>query len=69
MYRILVVDDNNRDRRIVREMIDWKTLGIEVVGAAANGREALAMVDSLAPHIILSDIAMPVHIQNTQPAD
>lgn len=59
MYRILVVDDNNRDRRIVREMIDWKTLGIEVVGAAANGREALAMVESFAPHIILSDIAMP----------
>ena len=56
---MLVVDDNNRDRRVIREMIDWNELGIEVVGSAANGKEALLMVENLMPHIILSDIAMP----------
>jgi two-component system, response regulator YesN len=59
MYRMLVVDDNNRDRRIVREMIDWSELGIEVIGSAANGKEALVMAENLLPHIIISDIAMP----------
>ena len=33
---------------------------IEVIGEAANGREAMAMVEDLMPDVILMDIAMPV---------
>lgn len=32
---------------------------IEVVGRAANGREALALVTSLAPDVLVTDIEMP----------
>ena len=60
MYRLLIVDDNNRDRRIVKEIVDWHELGVEIAGEAVDGREALAMVEELNPHIVLSDIAMPV---------
>ncbi len=57
--RVLVVDDHT----IVRDGI-CALLGlagdIEVVGEAANGREALEMVRKLMPDIVLMDIAMPI---------
>ena len=57
--RVLVVDDHT----IVRDGI-CALLGlagdIEVVGEAANGREALEMVRKLMPHVVLMDIAMPI---------
>jgi len=57
--RVLVVDDHT----IVRDGI-CALLGLagdmEVVGEAANGREALEMVQKLVPDVVLMDIAMPV---------
>jgi DNA-binding NarL/FixJ family response regulator len=57
--RVLVVDDHT----IVRDGI-CALLGLagdmEVVGEAANGREALEMVRKLMPDVVLMDIAMPV---------
>jgi len=56
--RVLVVDDHT----IVRDGICalLKLAGdIEVVGEAANGREALEMVRKLMPDVMLIDIAMP----------
>jgi DNA-binding NarL/FixJ family response regulator len=56
--RVLVVDDHT----IVRDGICalLRLAGdIEVVGEAANGREALEMVRKLMPDVMLIDIAMP----------
>ncbi len=57
--RVLVVDDHT----IVRDGI-CALLGlaadIEVVGEAANGREALDMVGRLMPDVVLMDISMPL---------
>ncbi len=57
--RVLVVDDHT----IVRDGI-CALLGLagdmEVVGEAANGREALEMVRKLMPDVVLMDISMPV---------
>ena len=57
--RVLVVDDHT----IVRDGI-CALLGlagdIEVVGEAANGKEALEMVGKLTPDVVLMDIAMPI---------
>jgi len=33
--------------------------GIEIVAEAANGREALALIEQLRPHIAVLDITMP----------
>jgi len=56
--RVLVVDDHT----IVRDGICalLRLAGdIEVVGEAANGREALEMAKKLMPDVVLMDIAMP----------
>lgn len=56
--RVLVVDDS----RLLREMLG-DTLGscaeIEVVGAAADGRQALDMVTKLRPDVVTLDVEMP----------
>jgi DNA-binding NarL/FixJ family response regulator len=56
--RILLADDHRMFRQGLREMIERKT-DFEVVGEAGTGREALAMIETLRPEIVLLDIQMP----------
>ena len=56
--RILIVDDHALLRAGLRSLlqgIPW----VEVVGEASDGREALELVASLHPDLLLMDIAMP----------
>lgn len=57
--RVLVVDDSVVARRMVTDAIE-RDHQIEVVGIAANGRIALAMVEKLAPDLVMMDLEMPV---------
>jgi two-component system chemotaxis response regulator CheB len=57
--RILIVDDSTLVRQALREMLESDP-EIEVVGEAANGREALLQAAKLAPHVITMDVRMPV---------
>lgn len=56
--RILLADDHRMFRQGLREVIERKT-DFEVVGEAGTGREALAMIATLHPDIVLLDIQMP----------
>ncbi|MEU0067959.1 response regulator transcription factor [Streptomyces sp. NPDC006332] len=56
--RVVVVDDQT----VVREgivMLLGLLPGIEVVGAAGDGNEAVQLVDELAPDVVLMDLRMP----------
>ena len=55
--RVLVVDDNEDVRGLLR--IAFARNDIQVVGAAGNSREALAMVQRDRPGIILLDVNLP----------
>ena len=57
--KVLIVDDSSFFRRRVSEIVN-KDPELTVVGVAVNGREALAMVAQLQPHVITMDIEMPV---------
>jgi two-component system chemotaxis response regulator CheB len=57
--RILIVDDSALVRRAFREMLESDP-SIQVVGEAANGREALLQAAELRPDIITMDVRMPV---------
>lgn len=58
MIRILIVDDSKTSRKMLRGILE--DAGMEVVGEAANGQEALKLYTSLKPDIVTLDITMPV---------
>jgi two-component system invasion response regulator UvrY len=55
---VVTVDDQELFRRAAREVIE-ATPGFELLGEAASGEEALALVDALEPDLVLVDIRMP----------
>ena len=57
--RVLVADDQELVRTGLTMILDAQP-GIEVVGAAADGREAVALARQLRPDVCLFDIRMPV---------
>jgi NarL family two-component system response regulator LiaR len=57
--RILIADDHSIVRKGIRTLLDTET-GIEVVGEASNGEEALSSAQNLNPDVILMDLVMPV---------
>ena len=59
-YTVLVVDDERDQRRALIERVDWSSAGFEVIGEAENGVEALDLIESLEPDLILTDIKMPM---------
>jgi len=59
MIRILLVDDELLVRTGLKLLIDWEAEGFVVVGEAANGNEALELVETLSPDVVLTDILMP----------
>lgn len=60
MIKLLLVDDEAIIRRGIRSSIEWDQYGIEIAGEAANGAEALERARLLKPHIVLTDIRMPL---------
>ena len=56
--RILLADDHDLVRAGFRALLQ-NLEGIEVIGEAANGREALQLVEKLKPDLVLMDVAMP----------
>ncbi|MGD0841175.1 MAG: response regulator transcription factor [Candidatus Acidiferrales bacterium] len=55
---VLLVDDHNLVRRGFRRMLEDEP-DIEVVGEAADGREAIRLAKRLKPQVIVMDCALP----------
>jgi len=56
--RILIVDDHAILRQALRLLLEGRP-EVEVVGDAANGREAIAATEKLMPDVVLMDMVMP----------
>jgi DNA-binding NarL/FixJ family response regulator len=71
---VLLVDDQALFREGLRTLLSVQS-GIEVVGEAANGEEAVRAVEKLRPAVVLMDLQMPVldgvaatkHIHSARP--
>ncbi len=57
--KVLVVDDHTLVRDGICSLLRL-VADVEVVGEAANGKEALGKVKQLAPDVVLMDLAMPI---------
>ena len=55
---VLIVDDNAQLRALIREIVA-EASNLQVVGEAANGAEAMQLVQALRPAIVLLDLIMP----------
>ncbi|GBG06869.1 DNA-binding response regulator [Paenibacillus agaridevorans] len=59
MYKVLLVDDENRITRGLQQIIPWEQLRCIVAGTAYNGEAGLKLAEETKPDIIITDINMP----------
>lgn len=59
MLRVVLADDEKKVLLLMRKLIDWESLGFEVVGTANDGMSALDLVREKKPHLLVTDIRMP----------
>ena len=57
--RVLIADDRPRSRSGLKALLALRS-EIQVVGEAANGQEAVRLVEELQPDVVLMDVKMPV---------
>ncbi|MDN3438366.1 response regulator transcription factor [Planococcus sp. APC 3900] len=60
MCKVLIVDDEMLIRQGIINYIDWEQEGFQIVGEASNGQEAMEMIGEFSPHIVVTDIVMPI---------
>ncbi len=58
--RVLVVEDEKIIRNSIITSIEVLDSYFEIVGSASNGQEALEKIKDLHPHIVFTDIEMPI---------
>jgi len=58
LITVLLADDHSLVRKGFRRMLEDEP-DLEILGEAANGREAVEMVAKLAPNVLVMDFSMP----------
>lgn len=59
LFKVMLIDDEDNERNLLRICIDWNELGMEIAGEASSAREALDSLEAINPDIIITDIRMP----------
>lgn len=57
--RVLIADDHTVVRKGLSTLLSTEKYGIEVIGEASNGQDAILMSRQLEPDVILMDLVMP----------
>jgi Response regulator containing CheY-like receiver domain and AraC-type DNA-binding domain len=60
MIRVLIVDDDKLVRKGLISSMPWQACGMEIVGEANNGENALKFLEQNAIDLLITDLAMPV---------
>lgn len=59
MIKVLLADDEPRTIRYMATVLPWTRLGMEIIGTASNGIEALHLLQSQPVDLLITDIRMP----------
>ena len=57
--KVVIIDDEPKIIQLIRCLVNWDTLGMQVIGTLCDGAEALEAICRLRPDIVLTDIRMP----------
>ncbi|MFD1907706.1 response regulator [Paenibacillus rhizoplanae] len=60
MLKVLFADDEPLMLEGLRFLVDWEKLNFEVCGEALDGEDALALIHSTRPDLVITDVRMPV---------
>lgn len=58
MFKLVIADDEELIRSGLRDIVNWKSLGFEILETFADGRELMAYLDRHPVDVVLSDIKM-----------
>ena len=59
MIKVLIADDEKKICRLIEMLCDWETMGMEIIGFAHSGPEAIEIISQKKPDILIIDIRMP----------
>ncbi|QEN04373.1 response regulator [Thiospirochaeta perfilievii] len=59
MIKLIIADDERLIREGLKTIINWKSLGFEIVADARDGEECLEKLNTLKPEVCIIDIRMP----------
>ncbi len=59
MLKVMIADDEERICKLIIALVDWEKMGMEVIGVAHDGLEAIEMATKERPEILITDIQMP----------
>ncbi|BBH19745.1 hypothetical protein Back11_10900 [Paenibacillus baekrokdamisoli] len=59
MLKVLLIDDEKWIVRSLKSIVNWKSLGYEIIAEAFNGIEGYEKIKQLSPDLVFTDIRMP----------
>ena len=59
MYKVIIADDEIHICMLLRKLIDWEKMGIEIVGEYTDGDETLKAIYEKRPDMVITDVMMP----------
>lgn len=59
MKKVLIVDDEAAIREGIPYVVDWESLGYQIIASAENGLVGLEMIRKYQPDLVMLDIQMP----------
>lgn len=59
MYKVMIAEDEELILNGIKDMIDWESLGLEVIHLVHDGVEAAQAWEKEEPHIVITDLNMP----------
>ncbi|NCB93101.1 MAG: response regulator [Clostridia bacterium] len=59
MMKVIIADDEPKVNLLLQKIVDWESLGFQIVGTANDGISALELIREEQPDLVLTDIRMP----------
>jgi len=59
MHKVMLIDDDVPMLKVLKQMIDWESLGLHIVAATYSSTNAIHIFKETLPDIVITDIGLP----------